>query len=114
MRIVLVLAVLSAALVACTAMRRPSLPPPEVVPFVDVARYVGTWYEIASYPDRFQKGCSDTAATYTLLPNGKIEDLNRCTRGGTAPRQVKKIPLHDGLSSVSRRGTFGGSLDIRI
>jgi apolipoprotein D and lipocalin family protein len=57
MRIAIVLAVLSVAmLAACTMKRGPSLPPPDVVPFVDLARYAGTWYEIASYPDRFQKG----------------------------------------------------------
>jgi apolipoprotein D and lipocalin family protein len=78
MRIVIVLAILSAVmLVACNAKRGPSLPPPEVVPSVDLARYTGTWYEIASYPNRFQKSCSETSATYTLLPtrDGKADSI---------------------------------------
>ena len=28
------------------------------VPRVDLERYAGTWYEIARYPNRFQKDCA--------------------------------------------------------
>ena len=52
----------------------------ETVPHVDLTRYTGTWYEIASYPQRFQKGCTGTTATYTLRPNGTVEVVNRCAR----------------------------------
>jgi apolipoprotein D and lipocalin family protein len=55
-------------------------PPLETVPHVELARYVGTWYEIASYPQRFQKGCTGTTATYTLRNDGTVEVLNRCAR----------------------------------
>lgn len=55
-------------------------PPLQTVPSVDLSRYVGTWYEIASYPQRFQKGCTGTTATYTLRADGKIDVLNRCAR----------------------------------
>ena len=30
---------------------------PKVVPYVELERYLGTWYEIARYPQRFQEGC---------------------------------------------------------
>ena len=56
------------------------VPPLETVPHVDLARYAGTWYEIASYPQRFEKGCTGTIATYSLLPDGTVEVLNRCAR----------------------------------
>ncbi|MFY8138488.1 MAG: lipocalin family protein, partial [Flavobacteriales bacterium] len=39
--------------------------PLETVDSVDLQRYQGTWYEIASFPQRFQKGCHCTSATYT-------------------------------------------------
>lgn len=56
-------------------------PPVQVVPSVDLARYAGTWYEIARFPNRFQRKCAgDTSATYTLRPDGKIEVLNRCRK----------------------------------
>jgi len=55
--------------------------PLQVVPSVDVARYVGKWYEIAHLPAWFQRDCaSDTTATYTLRPDGKITVLNECRK----------------------------------
>jgi len=52
--------------------------PLTVVDTVDVNRYLGKWYEIASYPAWFQKGCTGTTAEYSLLPDGKIQVINRC------------------------------------
>jgi apolipoprotein D and lipocalin family protein len=50
-----------------------------VVPGLDVARYMGRWYEIAKYPNRFQSLCRrDTTADYRRLDSGKIEVVNRC------------------------------------
>lgn len=46
---------------------------------LNVPRYLGHWYEIAKFPNRFQKQCaSDTSAEYALLPDGKLSVLNRC------------------------------------
>lgn len=50
----------------------------ETVPYVDLGRYVGTWHEIARYPNRFQKNCTATTATYALRDDGKISVLNEC------------------------------------
>jgi len=50
----------------------------ETVNNVDLDRYLGQWYEIASYPAWFQKGCTASTAFYELLPNGKISVVNRC------------------------------------
>ena len=50
------------------------------IPALDVPRYMGTWYEIAKYPNRFQKKCvKDTRADYALLANGSLQVTNRCT-----------------------------------
>jgi apolipoprotein D and lipocalin family protein len=43
-------------------------------------RYKGTWYEIARYEHRFEKGCRDVSATYSLRDDGKIDVLNRCMK----------------------------------
>lgn len=46
---------------------------------LDVPRYMGTWYEIAKFPNRFQKQCVGfTKATYSALPDGRLQVLNRC------------------------------------
>jgi apolipoprotein D and lipocalin family protein len=46
------------------------------VEHVDVERYMGTWFEIAKLPQRFEKGLVGITATYTLLPDGKVSVLN--------------------------------------
>jgi apolipoprotein D and lipocalin family protein len=46
---------------------------------VDLARYAGTWYEIAAFPMFFQRQCiGDTTARYTLRSDGDIDVYNRC------------------------------------
>jgi len=54
--------------------------PLQTVASVDLQRYLGTWYEIATIPARFQKGCVGVTATYTSRPDGKIGVLNRCRK----------------------------------
>ncbi len=46
---------------------------------LDVSRYLGTWYEIAKFPNWFQKKCtSNTKAVYTAKPDGNLRVLNSC------------------------------------
>ena len=49
------------------------------IPSLDLPRYLGTWYEIAKFPNRFQRKCAGfTIATYTALPDGRVQGENRC------------------------------------
>jgi len=54
------------------------LKPLETVPRVDLERYLGTWYEIAAIPQRFQRDCVATTATYSKREDGDIAVLNQC------------------------------------
>ncbi|RXZ36068.1 lipocalin [Oxalobacteraceae bacterium CAVE-383] len=46
---------------------------------VDLSRYAGRWYEIAKFPNDFQKQCiANTIADYRILPDSSIEVVNRC------------------------------------
>lgn len=100
-------AVIAAVLsLACLRKQGVSLPPPEVVPFVDLTRYAGTWYEIASYPNRFQKGCTETSAVYTPRPDGTIEVLNRCTRAGKADSIKGTARVVDSVTNAKLKVTF--------
>ena len=48
---------------------------------LDVPRYIGTWYEIAKYPNWFQKKCvAETKAEYRLQAGGSVQVINRCRR----------------------------------
>jgi len=55
--------------------------PLETVPFVDLDKYAGLWYEIASFPQRFQEGCHCTTARYTPTGKGYVTVENRCKKG---------------------------------
>jgi apolipoprotein D and lipocalin family protein len=61
--------------------------PLETVPYVDLERYAGLWYEIASYPQRFQKGCHNTTAEYSLSEKGHVVVINRCNKDSIDGRQ---------------------------
>ena len=52
----------------------------QTVPKVDLSKYAGKWYEIASYPQVFQKGCHCTTAEYTATDKGYIIVENRCNK----------------------------------
>jgi apolipoprotein D and lipocalin family protein len=52
----------------------------QTVPYVDLEKYSGKWYEIASYPQRFQKGCHCTTAEYTPTENGYVIVENKCNK----------------------------------
>ena len=66
---------------ATSTTERLRLAPLETVAHVDLSRYLGTWYEIANFPQSFQRGCIATTATYTLRADGDIDVLNRCRKG---------------------------------
>jgi apolipoprotein D and lipocalin family protein len=77
----ILLSISFAVFFGCAAGMKQSLPL-QVVSHVDVNRYLGTWYEIARFPHRFQEGCVASRATYTLLEDGKVGVLNQCYKGG--------------------------------
>ena len=56
-----------------------SAAPLATVASLDVPRYMGTWYEIAHYPNWFQKKCvADTHAEYRLQADATVQVINRC------------------------------------
>lgn len=70
------------------AASKPQAAPAELqpIPALDLPRYLGTWYEIAKFPNRFQRKCTGfTTATYAALPDGRVQVENRCrlADGGT-------------------------------
>ncbi|CAH2031714.1 lipocalin family protein [Trichlorobacter ammonificans] len=79
-RIITVVALLALvwAAAAGTGSAASGAPPLPTVPKVDLPRYMGLWHEIARLDHSFQRGCGKSSATYTLLPDGEVEVLNRC------------------------------------
>ena len=53
----------------------------QTVPFVDLQKYAGKWYDISHLPVSFMKGCECTTAEYTLTEKGYVEVINTCRKG---------------------------------
>lgn len=75
---------------------------------VDLSRYVGKWYEIARYPNKFQKDCaSDVTANYTAGSDGKIEVLNTCRTGDGKEKSSKgSAKVADKKTNAKLKVTF--------
>ncbi len=69
-------ALTAAGLCAAPAAATPLGP----VPKVDVARYVGTWHQLATLPAPFSLQCArDTKATYRVIDTRNVSVHNSCT-----------------------------------
>jgi apolipoprotein D and lipocalin family protein len=69
------------AATATASASAPAPPLPALAPIaaLDINRYMGTWYELARYPNRFQRQCAGPArAEYKLQPDGRVQVLNAC------------------------------------
>ena len=59
---------------------------------VDLDRYLGTWFELARFPNRFQKQCEgDVRATYAKRSDGRLDVTNECR-------------THDGMTTAAGIG----------
>ena len=56
--------------------------PLQTVQYVELEKYLGKWYEIAAFPQRFERGCSNTFAEYSLNADGSIAVKNTCVKNG--------------------------------
>ncbi len=62
----------------------------DVVSFVEVNRYMGRWYEIATTPSFQQASCTNTQADYTFNEAmGWVDVVNSCTVGGPSGNAQK-------------------------
>jgi apolipoprotein D and lipocalin family protein len=65
---------------AQTAAAPAALPPVATIAALNVPRYMGTWYEVAKFPNRFQAKCTaNTRAQYLAQTDGSVQVLNSCT-----------------------------------
>lgn len=79
------------AVLALAACRTPTHAPLPTVAQVEVARYMGTWYEIAHLPNRFQADCvADTQAHYAFADD-RVQVTNRCRTASGEFKQARGI-----------------------
>jgi apolipoprotein D and lipocalin family protein len=62
----------------------------QTVSKVDLQRYSGKWYEIASLPAPFQKDCFCSSAEYSL-EDDHVKVVNRCRRGSVHGQEDEAV-----------------------
>jgi apolipoprotein D and lipocalin family protein len=79
------------------------------VPCVDLARYAGTWHEIARLPNCFQGACGDAQARYEPRPDGTLTVVNTCvSRRGRCREVVGRAEPVPCSGNARLRVRFGG------
>lgn len=91
---------------SCLSATHAPLPPPEVVSHVELSRYTGIWYEIARYPNRFQKGCIESSAAYKLGSDGSLTIVNSCIKNGAMKTVKGKARVIDPTANAKLKVSF--------
>ncbi len=68
-------------LTACDEMPVGNTNVPQPAKVIDLPRYLGTWYEMARYENRFERDCEGVTAQYRALDEERIEVINTCRQG---------------------------------
>jgi apolipoprotein D and lipocalin family protein len=76
---------------------------------VDIQKYAGQWYEIARFPNRFEKGLVCVTANYSVKENGKIEVIN----SGHLTDDIQKIKTAKGIAWIPNE-KYPGRLKVRF
>ena len=59
---------------------------------VNLDRYVGEWFEIARFPNRFQRNCAgDVRANYAMRADGRIDVINQCRRADGSLTEARGV-----------------------
>lgn len=79
---------------------------------VDLKRYAGKWYEIARYPNRFQKDCvGNTTAEYTLKGEGKLEVVNSCVQQNGLTKTARGVgKIDDKVTNAKLKVRFAPAI----
>ena len=107
---VIIPAILAVSAFAVTAQtKKADLP---TVSKVDLKRYTGKWYEIARYPNKFQKKCiGNTTANYTIKSDGKLEVVNECLqKDGTINNAKGEAKIVDKTTNAKLEVRFAPSV----
>ncbi len=105
------LGVVLMALVTSAGVATAKEPELTAVDSVELDRYLGTWYEIASYPAWFQRNCTAVTARYSLRDDGLIKVVNSCRKGslgGKLKQSTGRAKVVDLDSSAKLKVSFFG------
>lgn len=100
-------------LAACSGqpVNRDATTPLKTVDHVDIGRYLGRWYEIARFPNRFEKNCEGVTADYSRRDDGLISVVNTCHKGapdGQARTANGRARIVDMITNAKLKVSFFG------
>jgi apolipoprotein D and lipocalin family protein len=86
----------------------------KTVSFVDLTKFLGTWYEVANIPQSFQKKCiKNTTANYSLKNHRKIKVINSCLEAdGSVKQATGQARIVDTNSNAKLKVSFAKILGI--
>ncbi len=73
---------------------------------VDLNRYQGRWFEIARYPNSFERECEDVTADYDARPDGLVSVRNTCQRGDSTNVAEGRARVVPGSNNAKLRVSF--------
>jgi len=81
---------------------------PKIVESVNLDKYLGTWYEIAKIPNKFQSNCAkNTTATYSMNADREIKVVNRCVEEDGEINEADGVAqIVDALSNAKLEVSF--------
>ncbi len=114
----LLLSLCSVLIFSCAPQQPPSTI--KTVASLDLKKYMGTWYELARLPNRFEEGLTHVKAQYYLMDNGKVHVTNSgvdeegklASVSGRAFLPNESYPGHLALSFVPPYCWFYASYDV--
>lgn len=59
---------------------------PQTVRHVEIARYLGQWYEVARLPNRFERDCERNATATYSMDGSTLRVVNRCLKADGKPQ----------------------------
>jgi len=81
--------------------------PYEPVPFVDMDRFIGKWYEIAKIPNRWQANGNLSTVIYCRNPNnGKLRIVSRTFVDGRRSEHSGRLWVDDQVKNSSYKCQF--------
>ena len=69
---------------------------------LNLSYFMGKWYEIARYEHRFEKDMTHVTADYFMLPDGKIQIINRGIKDGIPKEVIGKAKQPDPQQNPGR------------
>lgn len=81
---------------------------------IELQRYAGLWYEIARFPNRFERNCEGVTAEYRLRDDGRVTVINTCREGapnGEARAQEGLARIADPQTNAKLKVRFGFPID---